>query len=265
MPGFVRPHRTRASDLKPQWHVIDAEGKTLGRLGSEIATLLQGKHNPMYVAHMNTGDFVVVVNAEKVRVTGNKLDKKMYYRHSGYHGGLKEQTLSDVLARTPTRVLKQAVKGMLPKNSVGRQMLSRLKLYAGSEHPHEAQVNAGSRTTDEAPAGEASAAVKSESEATALEKSPVANVAAAPAEETKPKRSKAASDDQDSASVSETEKKPKARSRQPKATATDAAAEGSGKIEAKAAEDSKPAKAESSDDDVSEKETTEKTQEGEEA
>ena len=249
MPGFVRPHRTRASDLKPQWHVIDAEGKTLGRLGSEIATLLQGKHNPMYVAHMNTGDFVVVVNAEKVRVTGNKLDKKMYYRHSGYHGGLKEQTLSDVLARTPTRVLKQAVKGMLPKNSVGRQMLSRLKLYAGSEHPHEAQVNAGSRTTNEAPVGEASAAVKSESEATALEKSPVANVAAPPAEEAKPKRSKA--------------------------TATDAAAEGSGKIEAKAAEDSKPAKpkarrrkaakAESSDDDVSEKETTEKTQEGEEA
>lgn len=133
-------YRTRASELKPEWHVIDAEERTLGRLASEIAILLQGKHRPIYVPHLNTGDYVIVVNAEKIRVTGDKLAQKMYYRHSGYHGGLKEQTLSDVLERTPTRVIKQSVKGMLPKSALGRRMLSRLKLYAGSEHPHEAQM-----------------------------------------------------------------------------------------------------------------------------
>ena len=137
--------RVRASDLKPVWHVIDAEGKTLGRLSSEIAVLLQGKHRPIYVPHLNTGDYVIVVNAEKFRVTGKKLEQKMYYRHSGYPGGLNEQTLSRLLERTPTRVIKFAVKGMLPKNTMGRRMLSRLKLYAGSTHPHEAQVNAGRR------------------------------------------------------------------------------------------------------------------------
>ena len=142
MATYTRPHRTRASDLSPDWHVIDAQGKTLGRLSSEIAVLLQGKHKPTFVPYMNTGDFVVVVNAEKVRVTGNKLEQKVYYRHSGYHGGLKEQTLSELLQRTPTRVIKKAVKGMLPKNTVGRRMLSRLKLYKGDSHPHAAQVNA---------------------------------------------------------------------------------------------------------------------------
>ena len=142
MTTFVKPHRTRASDLSPVWHVIDAQGRTLGRLSTEIATLLQGKHKPTYVPYLNTGDFVVVVNAEKVRVTGNKLEQKVYYRHSGYHGGLKKQTLSVLLEKAPTRVIKQAVKGMLPKNTVGRGMLSRLKLYAGESHPHAAQVNA---------------------------------------------------------------------------------------------------------------------------
>lgn len=142
MTTYVKPHRTRASDLSPVWHVIDAQGRTLGRLSTEIATLLQGKHKPTYVSYLNTGDFVVVVNAEKVRVTGKKLEQKVYYRHSGYHGGLKKQTLSELLAKTPTRVIKQAVKGMLPKNTVGRGMLSRLKLYAGESHPHAAQVNA---------------------------------------------------------------------------------------------------------------------------
>ncbi len=137
-----KPYRTRASELKPEWHVMDAEGKTLGRLATEIAQLLQGKHKPIYVRHLNTGDFVIVVNAEKVRVTGDKLNSKMYYRHSGYPGGLKAQTLSDVLERKPTQVLKRAVKGMLPKNALGRRMLSRLKLYAGGTHPHEAQVKA---------------------------------------------------------------------------------------------------------------------------
>jgi len=146
MTTYVKPHRTRASDLSPVWHVIDAQGRTLGRLSTEIATLLQGKHKPTYVSYLNTGDFVVVVNAEKVRVTGKKLEQKVYYRHSGYHGGLKKQTLSELLAKTPTRVIKQAVKGMLPKNTVGRGMLSRLKLYAGESHPHAAQVNARPKT-----------------------------------------------------------------------------------------------------------------------
>ena len=136
-------HQTRAGDLKPEWHVLDADGKTLGRISSEIAVLLQGKHKPEYVPYLNTGDFVVVVNAEKVRVTGKKLQQKIYYRHSGYPGGLKERTLAEVLERTPTRVIEHAVKGMLPKNTIGRRMLSRLKLYAGGEHPHEAQVKAG--------------------------------------------------------------------------------------------------------------------------
>ena len=136
-------HTTRAADLNPEWHVIDAKDKTLGRLSSEIATLLQGKHKPIYVPHLNTGDYVIVINAEKVRVTGKKLEQKMYYRHSGYHGGLKERTLSQVLEKSPTRVIQQSVKGMLPKNALGRRMLGRLKLYAGEQHPHEAQVNAG--------------------------------------------------------------------------------------------------------------------------
>ena len=138
-----KTHTTRAADLDPEWHVIDATDKTLGRLSSEIATLLQGKHKPIYVPHLNTGDYVIVINAEKVRVTGRKLEQKMYYRHSGYHGGLKERTLSQVLDKSPTRVIQQSVKGMLPKNALGRRMLGRLKLYAGEQHPHEAQVKAG--------------------------------------------------------------------------------------------------------------------------
>ena len=147
MATSIKPYQTRASELKPDWHVIDAEGRTLGRLCTEIAVLLMGKHKPIYVPYLNTGDFVIVVNAEKIHVTGNKLEQKVYYRHSGYHGGLKEETLAKVLAKTPTRVIKKAVKGMLPKNSLGRHMLSRLKVYAGGEHPHEAQVNAGARAS----------------------------------------------------------------------------------------------------------------------
>ncbi len=147
MATSTKPYRTRASELKPDWHVIDAEGRTLGRLCTEIAVLLMGKHKPIYVPYLNTGDFVIVVNAEKIHVTGNKLEQKVYYRHSGYHGGLKEETLAEVLAKAPTRVFKKAVKGMLPKNSLGRHMLSRLKVYAGGEHPHEAQVNAGERAS----------------------------------------------------------------------------------------------------------------------
>ena len=137
--------RPKPSETEAAWHVVDADGKTLGRVSSEIAVLLQGKHKPSYVPYVNIGDFVVVVNAEKIRVTGNKLEDKKYYRHSGYHGGLTERKLSDVLRTDPTHALKHAVKGMLPKNTVGRRMLSRLKLYAGESHPHAAQINHGAR------------------------------------------------------------------------------------------------------------------------
>ncbi len=135
-----KPIKVTQTDLTPDWHVIDAQGRTLGRISSEIATLLQGKHKAVYVPNMNAGDYVVVINAEKVRVTGNKLEAKMYYRHSGYHGGLREEKLSDVLRKHPTRVIEHAVKGMLPKSALGRRMMSRMKVYAGDSHPHEAQV-----------------------------------------------------------------------------------------------------------------------------
>jgi large subunit ribosomal protein L13 len=143
---------------------MDADGKTLGRLSTEIATLLQGKHKPIYVRHLNTGDYVVVVNAEKVRVTGKKLDQKVYYRHSGYPGGLKEETLRRVLDRTPTRAIRHAVKGMLPKNTVGRNMLSRLKLYVGDAHPHEAQVRGAQKAEERRLSAEADPAQEAEAE-----------------------------------------------------------------------------------------------------
>lgn len=142
MASNIKPHTTRRADIKPLWHVIDADGQVLGRLCTQIAGLLQGKHRPIFVPHLNTGDFVVVVNAGKVRVTGNKLQQKIYYRHSGYHGGLKEQTLAELLDKSPTEAVRHAVKGMLPKNTIGRRMLGRLKLYASGDHPHEAQVRA---------------------------------------------------------------------------------------------------------------------------
>ena len=134
-------YQPKNSELKPEWQVVDAEGKTLGRLSSEIATILQGKHRPGYVSYLNTGDYVVVITAEKIRVTGNKLEQKKYYRHSGYHGGLKETTLQELLSTYPERVIQQSVKGMLPKNTPGKRMLSRLKVYGGENHPHGAQVN----------------------------------------------------------------------------------------------------------------------------
>ncbi len=134
-------YQPKNSELKPEWQVVDAEGKTLGRLSSEIATILQGKHRPGYVSYLNTGDYVVVINAKKIRVTGNKLEQKKYYRHSGYHGGLKETTLQELLSTYPERVIQQSVKGMLPKNTPGKRMLSRLKVYGGENHPHGAQVN----------------------------------------------------------------------------------------------------------------------------
>ena len=136
----MNTYSTKASDLKPAWRVVDAEGQVLGRLASQVAQILKGKHNPLFVPHLNTGDFVIVVNAAKVAVTGNKLKQKRYYRHSGYPGGLRSINLEDSLARFPTRVFEHAVKGMLPHNPLGRAMLRRLKVYAGPTHPHAAQI-----------------------------------------------------------------------------------------------------------------------------
>lgn len=127
------------STIDRKWYVVDATGKTLGRLASEIAKVLRGKHKPIFTPHMDTGDYVIVVNAEKVKVTGKKLDQKIYYRHSGYVGGLKETTLKDMLKKHPERVVEFAVKGMLPKGPLGRQMYKKLFVYAGPDHKHTAQ------------------------------------------------------------------------------------------------------------------------------
>lgn len=121
------------------WYVVDAEGQTLGRLATRIADTLRGKNKAQYTPHVDTGDFVVVVNAEKIAVTGKKLDEKLYHRHSGYPGGLRTRTLREQLDRRPTEVLRKAVKGMLPRNRLSRAQLTKLKIYAGPEHPHEAQ------------------------------------------------------------------------------------------------------------------------------
>jgi large subunit ribosomal protein L13 len=135
----VKTRTVRKEDIKREWYVVDAEGKTLGRLASEIARILRGKHKPIYAPHLDCGDYVIVVNAEKVQTTGKKLDQKFYYRHSGYPGGLKSISLRDQLQKHPTRVLESAVRGMLPKNRLGRAMIKKLKVYAGSSHPHQAQ------------------------------------------------------------------------------------------------------------------------------
>jgi len=135
----VKTYSVKANEIKREWYLINAEGKTLGRLASEIAKILKGKHKPIYSPHLDCGDYVIVINAEKIRVTGRKLDQKIYYRHSGYPGGLKSITLREQFAKHPERVIKAAVKGMLPKNRLGRKMLKKLKVYAGASHPHQAQ------------------------------------------------------------------------------------------------------------------------------
>ena len=126
-------------EIEKKWHLIDARDKILGRLSSKIAILLRGKHKPIFTPHMDSGDYVVIVNADKVILTGGKLDKKIYYRHSGYVGGLKKTTAKEMLLRRPENLIKLAVKGMLPKNSLGRRQLTKLKIYAGPDHPHQAQ------------------------------------------------------------------------------------------------------------------------------
>ena len=125
--------------IERKWYVVDADGMTLGRLASEVAKVLRGKNKPVFTPHMDTGDYVIVVNADKVKVTGRKLDQKIYYRHSEYVGGMKETTLREMMAKKPERVVELAVKGMLPKGPLGRQMYTKLHVYAGPEHPHGAQ------------------------------------------------------------------------------------------------------------------------------
>lgn len=135
----MKTYSAKAETVERDWYVVDAADKTLGRLSAEIAIRLRGKHKPVYTPHVDTGDYIVVVNAEKVNVTGNKRSDKMYYRHSEYPGGLKSMNFEKLIAHDPKRVIELAVKGMMPRNPLGRKMLGKLKVYAGSEHPHTAQ------------------------------------------------------------------------------------------------------------------------------
>lgn len=136
---MTRTYTPRASEIERQWFVVDADGETLGRLASKVARLLEGKHKPTYATHIDTGDHVIVLNASKVKVTGDKLRTSFYARHSGYPGGFRSETLGDLLQRRPEEVVRRTVKGMLPRTKLGVQQLRKLKVYAGPEHPHEAQ------------------------------------------------------------------------------------------------------------------------------
>jgi large subunit ribosomal protein L13 len=135
----TKTHTVKLADIKHDWYLVDADGQNLGRLAGMLATRLMGKHKPQYSPHLDMGDNIVVINAAKVAVTGNKLDDKKYYRHSGYPGGIKETSLREVLEQNPARALQHAVRGMLPKNRLSDDRLARLKIYAGPEHPHEGQ------------------------------------------------------------------------------------------------------------------------------
>ena len=139
----MKTYSVKASEIERQWHVIDASDKVLGRLATEVARLLMGKDKPMFSRHLDTGDYVVVVNAEKVHVSGDKSEQKLYYRHSSYPGGFKSTNLEEMLKNKPAWVIEHAVKGMLPKNRLGNSMMKKLKVYAGDSHPHLAQTEAG--------------------------------------------------------------------------------------------------------------------------
>jgi large subunit ribosomal protein L13 len=143
----MKTYSAKAKDIERRWHVIDASGQTLGKLATQVANLLMGKHKPTYTPHLDTGDFVIVLNATKVKVTGKKPKQKTYYRHSGYPGGIKAETYEELMAAHPTRVIEHAVKGMLPHNRLGRAMYKKLKVYTGDSHPHQAQVAAGTKKT----------------------------------------------------------------------------------------------------------------------
>jgi len=135
----MKTYSAKPKEIEQRWYLVDAEGQTLGRLATRIADTLRGKRKPVYTPHIDTGDFVVVVNAEKIAVTGKKREEKIYYRHSGYPGGLRERTFAEEIERRPTEVLRKAVKGMLPRNRLARRQLTKLKVYAGPAHPHKAQ------------------------------------------------------------------------------------------------------------------------------
>jgi len=135
----MKTYQAKNEELDPKWYLVNADGKVLGRLSTELAKILRGKNKPTYTPHVDTGDFVVVVNAGKVTLTGKKMKDKVYYHHTGYPGGIKETNAEKLLARKPTEMIRMAVRGMLPKTSLGRQMLRKLKIYAGPNHPHEAQ------------------------------------------------------------------------------------------------------------------------------
>jgi large subunit ribosomal protein L13 len=135
----VKTYAVKAGEIERRWYVVDAKGKTLGRLATQVASILRGKHKPVFSPHLDTGDYVIIINAEQIHVTGKKRSTKMYYRYSGYLGGLKSIVLSEQLEKHPERVLIHAIRGMLPKNRLGRAMLKKLKVYAGSQHPHAAQ------------------------------------------------------------------------------------------------------------------------------
>lgn len=135
----MKTYSPKASELTHKWYLVDAKDKVLGRLATEIASRLRGKHKPEFAPHMDNGDFIIVINADKIKVTGNKLDQKVYYRHTGYVSGLKETTLQQMLDKKPTEVIVKAVRGMLPKNALGYQLITKLKVYSGAEHPHQAQ------------------------------------------------------------------------------------------------------------------------------
>lgn len=135
----MKTYMAKPAEVEHKWYVIDASGQTLGRLSTEVASILRGKHKPTYTPYVDTGDFVIVINADKIQLTGNKLDKKMYRYHSGYPGGLKEMDYKTLLAKKPEKAIETAVKGMLPHNRLGRQMFKKLKVYRGNEHPHQAQ------------------------------------------------------------------------------------------------------------------------------
>lgn len=135
----MKSYIAKPAEVERKWYVIDAEDKTLGKIASEVASILRGKKKPIYTLHVDTGDYVIVINAEKVRVTGKKEEQKIYKSHSGYPGGLKETTLRELRAKKPEEIIRHAVKGMMPKGKLGRQMFKKLKVYAGPEHPHTAQ------------------------------------------------------------------------------------------------------------------------------
>jgi len=136
----MKTYSPKAKDIEREWWVIDAKDKTLGKIATQVANLLMGKHKPIYAPHIDTGDYVVVINASKVKVTGKKAEQKIYHRHSGYPGGLKSQSFGELFGKDPARVVGLAVKGMLPHNNLGRAMCKKLKVYPGNEHPHQAQI-----------------------------------------------------------------------------------------------------------------------------